>query len=339
MPLQPGLLLSPAALPLHHFLISPSPEALALPTSQDSFPKSLILLASSRPAPASGAGDPHSAVSAGSPVRALSRQPGRIYSRHPKGIQAQSGQSQTFCTDCSGRLNSRVALHNLGVLEARQRFKELLRRAHEGEETVIHRHGQPLAALVPLHQHLRPLRQSLTALRGTGRDCWPERQRVESGTPSLPDDNDARGLLLSQLPHGSLLGLDDSVLIPYLRSEPRLAEAYTPLLECIAMGHWRGVLSMPTIASVIGGALAAGRDDLAERWDQVFTDASGWVLVPTTAAVSLAAIRLQHLCGLGASPALELASALQGGATLMISRRPADLICGDPPMLPVLTAG
>lgn len=230
-------------------------------------------------------------------------------------------------------------MNNLGVLEARQRFTELLRRAHEGEETVIHRHGQPLAALVPLHQRLRPLRQSLTSLRGTGRQCWPERQRAGSGRPAPADDTSARRLKLSLLPHGALLGLDDSVLIPYLRGEPRLGEAYAPVVEGIAMGRWRGVLSMATLASVIGGALAAGRDDLAERWGQVFSDGSGWILVPTTAAVSMAAARLQHRSGMAAGPALELASALQGGATLMISHRPADLLCGDPPLLPLLSAG
>ena len=38
----------------------------------------------------------------------------------------------------------------LGVLEARKRFPELLDRARDGEETVIARHGHPVAALVPL---------------------------------------------------------------------------------------------------------------------------------------------------------------------------------------------
>jgi len=62
-------------------------------------------------------------------------------------------------------------MEQLGVLEARQRLPELLRRVSTGEETLITRHGNPVAALVPLHQRLRPLRQSLTSLRGTGCRC------------------------------------------------------------------------------------------------------------------------------------------------------------------------
>lgn len=85
-----------------------------------------------------------------------------------------------------------------------------------------------------------------------------------------------------------------------------------------------------------GGALAAGRDDLAERWERVFTDPAGWVLVNTTPRVSVAAARLQHRCGLAAGPALDLAAALEGGATAMISHDRDSLLVGDPPLVPPL---
>jgi prevent-host-death family protein len=225
-------------------------------------------------------------------------------------------------------------MEQLGVLEARQRLPELLRRVSSGEETLITRHGKPVAALVPLHQRLRPLRQSLTSLRGTGSRCWPQR-----GTPETTHRQGGRPKLdLLRLPHGALLALDASVIIPFLRGETVLGAAYAPLLEGIAMGRWRGVLSMATLGSLVGGALAAGRDDLAERWERVFSDPSGWILVNTTPQVIIAAARLQHRSALAAGPALELASALQGGATAMISHDPESLLCGDPPLLPVLSA-
>jgi prevent-host-death family protein len=149
-------------------------------------------------------------------------------------------------------------MEQLGVLEARQRLPELLRRVSSGEETLITRHGNPVAALVPLHQRLRPLRQSLTSLRGTGSRCWPQR-----GTPEISHRHGGRPKLdLLRLPHGALLALDTSVIIPFLRGETVLGAAYAPLLEGIAMGRWRGVLSMATLGSLVGGALAAGRDDL-----------------------------------------------------------------------------
>ena len=54
-------------------------------------------------------------------------------------------------------------MDTLGVLEARKRFAELLDRAHGGEETLIARHGHPVAALVPLWRRHRPQRQALIA--------------------------------------------------------------------------------------------------------------------------------------------------------------------------------
>ncbi len=233
---------------------------------------------------------------------------------------------------CLRTLPPTIPMDQLGVLEVRQRLPELLRRAGNGVETLITRHGHPVAALVPLHQRLRPLRQSLTALKGTGSGCWKERDR--------PEPNRARvgPLVLNPLlmPHGALLALDASVIIPFLRDEARLGEAYAPVLEGIAIGRWRGVLGMATLATLVGGALAAGRDDLAERWERVFTDPTGWMLVDTTPRVSVAAARLQHRCGLAAGPALDLAAALEGGATAMISHDRDSLLVGDPPLVPPL---
>ena len=232
-------------------------------------------------------------------------------------------------------------MQELGVLEARQRFPELLRRARGGEETLITRHGTPVAALVPLRHRLRPMREALLSLRGTGSRCWPERNQMREQRHQTREPGRTRppqGIDPLLLPHGALLGLDASVIVPFLRDEAPLAGLYAPVLEGVAMGRWRGVLSMATLSRLIGGALAAGRDDLAERWQGVFCDPAGWVLVDTTPQVIATAARLEHRGGLAAAPALELASALQGGATLMISHEPAALRCGDPPLLPVLSA-
>jgi hypothetical protein len=62
----------------------------------------------------------------------------------------------------------------LGSEAARRRLPELLERSRRGEQTVIQRHGVAVAALVPLSQRLQPGRQSLLALRGSGRGCWQQ---------------------------------------------------------------------------------------------------------------------------------------------------------------------
>jgi prevent-host-death family protein len=64
-----------------------------------------------------------------------------------------------------------VPLETLGSEAARRRLPELLDRALQGEQTVIQRHGVPVAALVPLEQRQsRP--STLLNLRGSGKGCW-----------------------------------------------------------------------------------------------------------------------------------------------------------------------
>ena len=109
-------------------------------------------------------------------------------------------------------------MQTLGVLEARRRFPELLDRARGGEETLIARHGQPVAALVPLSRRHRPQRQALLSLRGTGRACWPEPLRHPPGRagPIQPLGSS------TSLALGAAVAIDATVLIPYLRGDALL---------------------------------------------------------------------------------------------------------------------
>jgi len=65
-------------------------------------------------------------------------------------------------------------VETLGAEAARRRLPELLDKAERGIQTVIQRHGVPIAALVPLEQRLEPGRSSLLSLRGSGKGCWQQ---------------------------------------------------------------------------------------------------------------------------------------------------------------------
>lgn len=61
-------------------------------------------------------------------------------------------------------------MHALGVEEARKRLPELLRRAHQGESTLIKKRGTPYARIAPIDH---PVESSgLFSLRGTGKGLW-----------------------------------------------------------------------------------------------------------------------------------------------------------------------
>lgn len=210
-------------------------------------------------------------------------------------------------------------MQELGVLEARRQLPQLIQRARGGEQTLITRHGHPVAALVPLNQRVLPLKQALLALEGSGHGCWPRTDAAAHRLAGPPLPPWAR---LSSLPIGSSLALDASVLIPWLRGDPRPSRTMGSLIEGIALGRWRGVLSMATLATLIGGPLRQGDGVLAARYERVFTDPAGWTLVSLTPGIVIAASRLEHGAGHGPAEALELASAIEGGATAMISLDP-----------------
>ena len=118
------------------------------------------------------------------------------------------------------------------------------------------------------------------------------------------------------------MAVDATVLIPWLRGDASSRHA-EPLIGAIAAGRWRGVLSMATLMTLMEGPLRLGDEALAARYEAVFSDPAAWTLVSLTPQVALAAARLQRPgshAAMAPELALELASALHGGATAMISR-------------------
>ena len=60
-----------------------------------------------------------------------------------------------------------------GAEEARNQLPRLLEAAEGGQSTVITKRGRPVAALIPIDDYPRPVRQEpLTPQAGSGRAFW-----------------------------------------------------------------------------------------------------------------------------------------------------------------------
>lgn len=219
----------------------------------------------------------------------------------------------------------------IGVEEARRRLPELLQRAQAGETSLISRHGKPVAALGPLggritgdpvlrHQHL----QRLLNLRGSGQSCWgamaeplvqaaraPQRQRSGELHP------------IHRLQRGASIALDGSALVAFLTDAKGTGEFLEPLLQGIAEGLWRGVLSSLSLAAVLAGPLGRGEEALAQRYAVILSDPDCWTVVPANAELVQAAVRLQiSEPELPLTAAIELATAIAAGTALLVSDNP-----------------
>ena len=220
-------------------------------------------------------------------------------------------------------------MDSLGVEEARRRLPELLTKAEAGEQTIIKRHNRPVAALVPIHQRPAAQRRSVLSLRGTGKTAWPAptaQAPTTPSTPTKPAPPQAARFEPHLLRHGSVIAFDAPALIAFLCDRSGSKRLLEPLLMGIHQGYWHGLISSLTLARVLAGPLSRGEESLAQHYKQVLSDALHWTVLPVDAELAEAAIRLGSQAAqpsqLTEPGALDLATAIAGGAALLVSDDP-----------------
>lgn len=139
---------------------------------------------------------------------------------------------------------------------------------------------------------------------------------------------------LESLPEGSLIAIDTAPLIYWLEDHPRWGDAYGALFEGLDAGRWQGLLSTVTLAELLTGPLQQGREELAERYAAALSDPGSFQLASLTAPIAVNAARLRARYRLRLPDAVQLATALQGGAQALVSHDRDFSGCND---LPILT--
>jgi len=234
---------------------------------------------------------------------------------------------------------------SLGIEQARKRFPELVSRAAAGEQIVICRHHQPLAALVPLGaSDPSPLgteaASTLLGLQGSGRHCWGGEGSTRPGrstsTPLVQPLRRQRPFDLRQLTQGSRIAFDGSALVAFLSDAQGTGDFLGPLLEGISQGYWRGVLSSLSLMRVLEGPLAMGDETLCQRYSHAF-GSHHWDVVSPDLTITAAAARLrQQEPALDNTAAVELATAIHGGAVVLVTDEAKLAQTGQHPVLSAL---
>ena len=116
------------------------------------------------------------------------------------------------------------------------------------------------------------------------------------------------------LAHGSRLALDGTALVAFLTDAKGAGKHLQPLMQGIAAGYWIGVVSSVSLIRVLEGTLACG-----------------------DAAIAAAAVRLRRQePQLDDSAAIELATAIQADAAVLVTDHPALAQTGQHPVLSAL---
>jgi predicted nucleic acid-binding protein len=122
--------------------------------------------------------------------------------------------------------------------------------------------------------------------------------------------------LWANLPQGASVLVDTAPWIHVLESHPQFADRFVGLFEAAAKGHVLIALSTITLAEVLTGPFKAGQTALAKRYEKALLQ---YRVVDVSAPIAALAAQLRAQYRLKLPDALQLATALDMGATALVT--------------------
>lgn len=129
---------------------------------------------------------------------------------------------------------------------------------------------------------------------------------------------------------GKVVAFDTAPLIYYIEEHPDYIRVTDELFGAIDRDAARGVTSVLTLLEVLVKPLREGRNDIADSYRKLLTSAANVTLYAVDEAVCEQAARLRGKYGLRTPDAIQIATALEHGADVIVTnderwRRVAEL--------------
>jgi predicted nucleic acid-binding protein len=122
--------------------------------------------------------------------------------------------------------------------------------------------------------------------------------------------------LWAELPQGTTVVVDTAPIIYLLEAHPQFANQFLGLFEAAAAGDLNIALSTITLAEVLTGPLKTGQTALAKRYEKAL---SQYDLIPVSPSIATLAAQLRAQYRLKLPDAIQLATALDIGATAFVT--------------------
>ena len=135
------------------------------------------------------------------------------------------------------------------------------------------------------------------------------KQATKKQLPSPP-------LLWGNLPTGATVAVDTAPFIYVLEGHAKFADQFAGLFAAADAGNLRIALSTITLAEVLTGPFKAGKTALAKRYEKAL---SRYALVPVSPAIAVLAAQLRVDYRLKLPDAIQLATALDIGASALVT--------------------
>lgn len=118
------------------------------------------------------------------------------------------------------------------------------------------------------------------------------------------------------LQEGDLVVVDTAPLIYILEDHPRFAALFQGLFEAADRGQLQVAVSTISVAELLVGPFKEGRDALAKRYEKALAN---FELIAVSTEIAVTAARLRASTGLRLPDALQAATALESGATALVT--------------------
>jgi len=118
---------------------------------------------------------------------------------------------------------------------------------------------------------------------------------------------------------GQLIALDTAPLIYFLEEHPTYLPLVAPVFEKLDAGEIRMVTSVITLTEVLVKPLRSNETDLAEEYKNILLNVEGLTTVAVSFAIAEQAAQLRSQYSLRTPDAIQIATALQCGATAWLT--------------------
>ncbi|MGB3493709.1 MAG: PIN domain-containing protein [Elainellaceae cyanobacterium] len=123
---------------------------------------------------------------------------------------------------------------------------------------------------------------------------------------------------LSQL-QGQVVGLDTAPLIYFIEQNDAYLKLVRAFFHAMSQGEFQVVTSTLTLAEVLVHPLRSGSVELAKQYRDIFLDQENLLTTPVSVEIAEVAARLRATQNLRTPDAIQIATAIQQGATFFLT--------------------
>ncbi len=118
---------------------------------------------------------------------------------------------------------------------------------------------------------------------------------------------------------GQVVGLDTAPLIYFIEQNEAYLQLVRAFFQEMSQGEFQVVTSTLTLTEVLVHPLRSGNIELAEQYRDIFIDQENLIILPVSVEIAETAAQLRATQNLRTPDAIQIATAMQGGATFFFT--------------------